>query len=65
MAYIILSNLPVVFSFIYPIIERFKKIFMHCLAMSSIVIYYTTIIPNILNKVINCIKLKIVKDWLT
>ena len=61
MAYIMLLNLQVVFFFIYLIIKSFKKIFMRHLAISNITIYYTTIISNILNKVINCIELRRVK----
>ncbi len=60
MAYIILSNLQVVFLFICLIVERFKKVFIH-LTMGSIIVYCTTIIPNTLNKVANYIKLKVVK----
>ena len=60
-----LSNLRVILFFICPIIERFKKILMCRLAMGSIVVYYTTIILNILNKVANYMKLRIVKSWLT
>ena len=63
--YVILSNLQVVFLFICPIIECFKKIFMHRLVIGSIVVYYTIIISNTLNKVVNCIELRVVKGWLT
>lgn len=63
MTYVILLNLQVILLFVYPVIECFKKRFMHHLAMSSIVVYYTTIISNILNKVVNCMKFRIVKDW--
>ena len=38
---------------------------MYHLIMGSIIVYYTTIIANTLNKVANCIKLRLVKDWLT
>ena len=37
---------------------------MRRLAMGSIVVYRTTIIPNTLDKVANCMELKVVKDWL-
>ena len=38
---------------------------MYYLVMSSIIVYYTTIIANTLNKVADCMKLRLVKDWLT
>ncbi len=65
MAYIMLSNLRVVLLFVRPIVECFKKVFMRRLTMSSIVVYRTTIISNTLNKVANCIELRIVKGWST
>ena len=36
---------------------------MRHLAIGSIIIYRTTIILNILNKVARCIELEVVKDW--
>ena len=63
MAYIMLSNLQVVLPFVYLIVKCFKKVFMYCFTIKSIVIYHTTIIPNTLNKVANCVELKVVKDW--
>ncbi len=63
MAYVMLSNLRVVRFFVRPIVERFKKVFMRRLTMDSIVVYRTTIIPNILNRVANCIELRVVKSW--
>ena len=65
MTYIMLSNLQVVLFFVCPILENFKKIFICRLAISSIVVYRTTIIPNILDKVANCIELRVVESWLT
>ncbi len=62
MAYVMLSNLQVVFFFVCLIVKRFKKVFMHRLTMGSIVVYRTIIIPNTLNKVANCIELRIVKS---
>lgn len=64
MIYVILSNLQIIFLFIYSIIKYFKKIFTYCFAISNIIVYCTTIISNILNKIANCIKLKIVKNLL-
>ncbi len=65
MVYVILPNLQIVHFFVCPIIESFKKILICRLAMSSIVVYCTIIIPNILNKMADCIELRIVKSWLT
>ena len=56
-----LSNLQIILLFVFPIVQRFKKVFMHRLAMDNIVFYRITIISNILNKMANYIKLKIVK----
>ena len=61
---VILPNLPLVFFFVCCVVERFKKLHIHHLAMGSIVVYCTTIIPNTLNKVTDCIKLRVAKDWL-
>ena len=60
-----LPNLRVVLFFVCPIIESFKKVFMRRLAMGNIVVYYTTKIPNILDKVANCMELRVVKGWST
>ena len=38
---------------------------MRRLTMGNIVVYRTTIILNILNKVANYMEVRIVKDWLT
>ena len=60
-----LSNLRVIFFFVYPIVERFKKVFIRRLAMSSIVVYRTTIILNTLSKVANYMEFRVVKSWST
>ena len=65
MSYVILPNLQVVFFYVCPVVESFKKVFMRCLAMGSIVVYRTTIILNTYNKVANCMKLRIIKGWST
>lgn len=57
-----LSNLQVAFFFVYSIIKNFKKVFMHHLTISNIMIYYTTIIQNTLNQMADCMNLKIVKS---
>ena len=59
-----LLNLQVVLFFVCPIVERFKKVFIHCLTMNNIVIYRITIMSNILNKMVNYIELRVVKNWL-
>ncbi len=61
MTYVILLNLRVVLLFVYSIIERFKKVLIRRLAMGSIVVYRTTIIPNTLNKVANYMELRVIK----
>lgn len=48
-----LPNLQLLHFFVCPIIENFKKVFMHHLAMSSIIVYHITIIPNTLNTMAN------------
>ncbi len=65
MAYVMLLNLRIILFFIYSVIERFKKVFIHRFTMGSIVVYRTTIIANTLNEVANCMKLRVVKSWLT
>ena len=62
MLHIILPNLQLVFFFICPIIKNFKKVFMRRLVMGNIVVYCTTIIPNILNKMANYMKLRVVES---
>lgn len=57
-----LPNLQLVFFFICLVIKNLKKIFMRHLAIGSIVIYFITIILNILNKIADCMRLKIVKS---
>ena len=59
-----LLDLQVVLFFVYPIIKSFKKVFMHCFIINCVIIYHTTIIPNVLNNVANCIEVKVVKVWL-
>ena len=63
MTYIILSCLQVILFFTYSIMERFEKIFIYRLAINSIKVYRTTINFNILNNMVDCIKLKVVKSW--
>ena len=62
MVYIMLSNLRVVLLFVCPIVERFKKIFMHYFIINSIIVYYNIIFLNTLNKVANYMELRIVKS---
>ena len=65
MPHVMLPNLQLVLFFVCSVVESFKKVLMRRLAMGSIVVYCTTIIPNKLNKVADCMKLRVVKDWLT
>ncbi len=61
MSYVILPNLRLVLFFVRFIVESFKKVLMSRLAIGSIVVYRTTIIPNTLNKVVDCMELRVVK----
>lgn len=63
MAYVILLNLQLIYFFVCPVIENFKKILIRYFAIGSIVVYHTTIILKRLNKVANYMKLKLVKVW--
>lgn len=58
-----LPNLRVALFFVCSFVESFKKIFMHRLAIDSIIVYNIIIMPNILDKVVNSMKLRIVKVW--
>ena len=62
--YIMLSNLQVILFLICLIVKSFKKVFMHHLAISNIVVYHIIIILNILFRLANCIKLRVIKSWL-
>lgn len=57
-----LPNLRLVLFVVRSVIERFKKILMCRLAIGSIVVNRTTIIPNTLNKLADCMELGVVKD---
>ena len=61
MAYIMLPNLQVVLFFVFPIVESFEKVFMCRFTIDCVIIYYTTIILNTLNKVANYIKCRVVE----
>ena len=61
MPYIMLPNLLLIYFFVCSIVENFKKVFMRHLAIGSIVIYRTTIIPNTLNEMADYIELRVVK----
>lgn len=63
MAYVILLNLQLILFFVCLVIKSFRKIFMRCLTMASIIVYHITIIRNILNKMADCIEFRIVKSW--
>lgn len=64
MPYNMVQNLQLIYFYIYYVIESFMNVFMYHLAMDSIVVYRITIIPNTLNKVVDYMELKIIKDWL-
>ena len=65
MTYVMLPNLRIVLFFVSPIVKSFKKIFMSCFAMSCIIVYSTTIIPDALDKVASRIELWVVECWST
>lgn len=54
-----------IFFFVCFIIKNFMKVFIYYLALGYIIIYYTPIILNVLNKVANCMELRVVEDWST
>ena len=61
MAYIILSNLQFVLFFVYFYLESFKKIFICDFSISNIIVSYTNIIPNTLDKVADYMEFRVVK----
>ncbi len=61
MTYFILLDLQVVLFFVCLIVESFEKVFMRCLAVGCVIIYRTIIIPNVLDKVANCMEFRVVK----
>lgn len=61
MMQIMLLDLRIVFFLINSVIKRFKKVFMSCFIMSCIVVYNTTIIPDILDKKGKRIEIWVVK----
>ena len=61
MIYIILSELQFVFFFVCFVIKCFEEVFIYHLTISYIIIYYITIISNILSKMTNYIKFKVVE----
>ncbi len=58
-----LPDLRVELFFVCPIVESFEKIFMRHLAVGYVIIYRTTIIPNALDKVANCMEFRVVEGW--
>lgn len=58
--YIILINLQVILLFVCTVVKSFEKVFIYLLAMVYIIVYRTTIIPNVLDKVAHSIEFLIV-----
>ena len=58
-----LPNLRVIPFFVCLIVKSFKKVLMRRFAIGNIIVYCTTIILNMLKKVANCMKLRVVKGW--
>lgn len=63
MMYVIQSNLQVVLFFVCFIVKSYEKIFLYHLDIGCIIVYCTTIISNILDKVAHDMELWIVKSW--
>ena len=61
MTYVMPPDLCIILIFVSPIMKSFKKIFMSCFAMSCIIVYSTTIIPDALGKVGDCRKFELIK----
>ena len=61
-AHDMLRNLRFVLFFVCSVMKSFKKVLMCRLVIGGIVNYHTTIIPNTLNKMADCMKFRIVKD---
>lgn len=61
MIYVILPNLQIVLFFVYVVLKNFEKVFICYLTMDYIIVYYTTIIPNTLDKVVDGIEFWVVK----
>lgn len=62
MLYIMLPNLQLILFFVCFIVKNLKKILIRHLAIGIIMVYYTIINLNILNKIVDYIKFKKVKD---
>ena len=62
MAYVMLLDLQVVFFFICLIVESFKEVLRRYLAVGYIIIYHTTIIPSVLDKMASSIEPRIVES---
>ena len=60
-----LPDLQIVCFFVSSVIKSFKKIFMSCFAMNYIIVYSTTIIPDVLDKVSDYMEFGVIKYWLT
>ena len=65
MPHVLPPNLQLILFLVRLVVESFKKVLMHCLAIGSIIVYRTTIIANTLNIVADCMELRVVKDWST
>ena len=63
MTYVMLPDLRIVLFFVSPVVKSFKKVFMSCFAMSCIIVYSTTIIPDAPDKVAGRMELRVVEYW--
>ena len=65
MTYVILPDLRIILFLVSPDVKSFKKVFMSYFAMSCIIVYSTTIIPDALDKVASRMELREVECWST
>ena len=61
MTYVMLPILRIVLFFVSPVVKSFKKVFMSYFAMNCIIVYSTTIIPDVLGKVGDYMEFEIIK----
>lgn len=62
--HVMLPNLQLKFFFIFFVIENFKRILICRFVIGNIIVYRIIIILNILNKIVVCIELRVVKNFL-
>ena len=63
MAYIMLLYLRLVFYLISLFMKDLKKVFMGCFTMCYIMIYYTSVVLNIFDKMYYSMEFWIIESW--